>query len=63
MCKVAKWFYQQLLSIICVIFVENNENTALYGANQAMILAGQKDAKKRVFLFFAVYIITGAMSE
>ena len=43
--------------------LENNENTPLYGATQAMILAGQKDAKKRVFLFFAVYVITGSTSE
>ena len=28
-----------------------------------MILAGQKDAKKRVFLFLTIYVITGFMSE
>ena len=28
-----------------------------------MILAGQKDAKKRVFIFFTVYIISGVMSK
>ena len=42
---------------------ENNENTPLYGATRAMILEGHKDAKKRVFLFFLVYIFTGFMSE
>ena len=40
-----------------------NENTPLYGATQAMILAGHKDAKKRVLLFFSVYVITGAMGR
>ena len=49
--------------ITYTLLTENNENTPLYGANQAMILAGQKAANKRIFLFFAVYIITGAMSE
>ena len=28
-----------------------------------MILAGQKDAKKRVFLFFSVFFVTGFVSE
>ena len=28
-----------------------------------MILAGQKDAKKRVFLFFTIYVTTGLMSK
>ncbi|CAI8027914.1 hypothetical protein GBAR_LOCUS15900 [Geodia barretti] len=39
----------------------NSENTPLYGATRAMILAGQKDAKKRVFLFLTIYVITGFM--
>ena len=52
-----------LTSSSYIIFAENNENSPLYGATQAMILAGQKDAKKRVFFFFVVYIISGAMSE
>ena len=43
--------------------LENNENTPLYGATLAMILAGQKDAKKRVFLFFSIYFITGMASK
>ena len=42
---------------------ENNETTHLYGATRAMILEGHKDAKKRVLLFFLVYVITGTMSE
>ncbi|CAI8027048.1 hypothetical protein GBAR_LOCUS15487 [Geodia barretti] len=41
---------------------ENNNNATLYGATQAMILAGQKDAKKRVFIFFTIYIISGVMT-
>ena len=28
-----------------------------------MILAGQKDAKKRVFLFFSIFFVTGLISE
>ena len=28
-----------------------------------MIIAGQKDAKKRVFLFFFIYFVTGTTSE
>ena len=57
--------YNFLHCITCTLLTENNENTPLYyyGANQAMIIAGQKTANKRIFLFFAVYIITGAMSE
>ncbi|CAI8022381.1 hypothetical protein GBAR_LOCUS13152 [Geodia barretti] len=42
-----------------ILTQENNENTPLYGATRAMILAGQKDAKKRVFLFFSVFFVTG----
>ncbi|CAI8022378.1 hypothetical protein GBAR_LOCUS13152 [Geodia barretti] len=42
-----------------IVTQENNENTPLYGATRAMILAGQKDAKKRVFLFFSVFFVTG----
>ena len=42
---------------------ENNENTPLYGATRAMILAGQKDAKKRVFLFFSIFFVVGLISE
>ena len=51
--------------ISCIILSSetNNENTPLYGANQAIILAGHKEAKKRVLVFFSVYLITGAMSE
>ena len=41
---------------------EQNETTPLYGATQAMILEGQKDAKKRVFLFLTVFFITGCVS-
>ena len=40
-----------------------NENTPLYGATLAMILAGHKYAKKRVFIFFSVYVITGTMGK
>ena len=49
----------------CIILSSetNNENTPLYGANQAIILAGHKEAKKRVLVFFSVYFISGAMSE
>ena len=43
--------------------LEQNRNTALYGATLAMILAGQKDAKKRVFLFFTIYVLSGTASE
>ena len=42
-------------------FTEQNETTPLFGATQAMILEGQKDAKKRVFLFLVVFLITGIM--
>ena len=49
--------------ISCIFISENNENTPLYGATQAMILAGHKDAKKRVLLFFSIYVITGTMSK
>ena len=42
---------------------ENNENTPLYGATRAMILAGHKDAKKRVFLFFSIFFAVGIISE
>ena len=42
---------------------ENNESTPLYGATRAMILAGQKDAKKRVFLFFSIFFVVGIISE
>ena len=41
---------------------ENNESTPLYGATRAMILAGQKDAKKRVFLFFSIFFVVGLIS-
>ena len=41
----------------------HNENRPLFGATQAMILEGQKDAKKRIFLFVSIFIITGVMSE
>ena len=41
---------------------ENTENTPLYGATRAMILAGQKDAKKRVFLFFSIFFVVGLIS-
>ena len=41
---------------------EQNETTPLYGATQAMILEGQKDAKKRVLLFLTVFSITGCVS-
>ena len=44
-------------------FSGTNESVTVYGATQAMILAGQKDAKKRVFLFFIIYFITGVVSE
>ena len=43
--------------------LEQNRNTTLYGATLAMILAGQKDAKKQVLLFFSVYILSGTTSE
>ena len=42
---------------------DNNENTPLYGATRAMILAGQKDAKKRVFLFISIFFVTGIISQ
>lgn len=44
-------------------FIGKNENTPLCGANLSMILAGHKDAKKRVFLFISVYFITGITSK
>jgi hypothetical protein len=38
---------------------ERNERSAAYRATQAMILEGQYDAKKRVFLFISIYFVTG----
>ena len=53
-----------MLSTVYIDFSsENNETTPLYGATRPMILEGHKDAKKRVLLFFLVYVITGTMSE
>ena len=49
---------------MCILFPsENTEIATLNAATRAMILAGHKDAKKRVLLFFSVYFITGAMSK
>ena len=42
-------------------FTEQNETMPLFGATQTVILEGQKAAKKRVFLFLAVFFITGCM--
>ena len=42
---------------------ERNENTPLFGATQAMILEGQNDAKKRVFLFLSIFFLTGIISK
>ena len=53
----------QMKSIYQIFLSERNENTPLYGATQAMILEGQRDAKRRVLLFFFSYILTGGMSE
>ena len=38
-----------------------SENRPLCGATQAMVLQGQNNARKRVCLFFTIYIITGFM--
>ncbi|CAI8027916.1 hypothetical protein GBAR_LOCUS15900 [Geodia barretti] len=55
-------YYKVLRQIKRMMLTQgNSENTPLYGATRAMILAGQKDAKKRVFLFLTIYVITGFM--
>ncbi|CAI8022377.1 hypothetical protein GBAR_LOCUS13152 [Geodia barretti] len=60
LCCMAVTYYKIFRRIKRMILTqENNENTPLYGATRAMILAGQKDAKKRVFLFFSVFFVTG----
>ena len=46
-----------------IFFPERNQNRPLFGATQAMILRGQKDAEKRVGLFLSIFFITGVVSE
>ncbi|CAI8027918.1 hypothetical protein GBAR_LOCUS15900 [Geodia barretti] len=62
LCCMAVIYYKVLRQIKRMMLTQgNSENTPLYGATRAMILAGQKDAKKRVFLFLTIYVITGFM--
>ena len=39
------------------------EHAPIFGATRAKILEGQKGAKRRVLLFFSIYIISGITSE
>ena len=43
--------------------IERNEHSTAYRATQAMILEGQYDARKRVFLFISIYFVTGITSK
>ena len=40
-----------------------NETTPLNGATRAMVVEGQREAKKRVLIFISIYVVTGAMSK
>ena len=56
-----KTFSNQSYHYNVLNFSERDENRPLCGATQAMVLQGQKDARRRVCLFFTIYIITGFM--
>ena len=40
----------------------DTEHAPIFGGTRAKILEGQKRAKRRVLLFFSIYIISGIMS-
>ena len=44
-------------------FPGDTEHAPIFGGTRAKILEGQKRAKRRVMLFFSIYIISGITSK
>ncbi|CAI8056984.1 hypothetical protein GBAR_LOCUS31039 [Geodia barretti] len=57
-----------MIVVYCAILMrirhirQENETTPLNGATRAMVVEGQREAKKRVLIFISIYVVTGAMT-